>query len=257
MDYYSTLGVDKNASQEEIKKAYRRQANQHHPDKGGDAAKFQKLQEAYSTLSDPQKKAVYDNPQPQFHGFPGGFPGDDFGDIFSQFFGGRFHHRQNRKQIVTIRIDISLHDAYHGGEKSFQLNTPQGNKPINISIPKGIDNGHQIQYDNLIDGVILVGEFYITPDSNFERRGYNLYSKQNISVLDLIVGTTLVIKTIGGKELNVTIKPNTQPNSQIRITGYGMPVVNTNQFGDQYLIINPIIPENINQEIIDAIVRNK
>ena len=259
MDHYSTLGVKKNASPEEIKKAYRRLANQHHPDKGGDASKFQKLQEAYSTLSDPQKKAAYDNPQPQFGGFQGGFGGfDGFpNDIFSQFFGGGFHHRRNQKQVVQIPIEVSLYDAYHGGEKTLQLNTSEGIKTITIKIPKGVDTGNQVQYDNVIDSVILVINFNVIRDSKFERNGQHLLSKQNISVLDLIVGTTITIKTISGKELNVVIKPNTQPNSQIRVSGHGMPIVNTNQYGDYYLIVNPIIPENINQEIIDAIVRNK
>lgn len=253
MDHYSTLGVNKNASPEEIKKAYRRLANQHHPDKGGDAAQFQKLQEAYSTLSDPQKKAAYDNPQPQFGGF-GGF----HEDIFSHFFGGGgFHHRRNRKQIAQIALDVSLYDAYYGGEKILQLNTEQGVKTINITIPKGVATGNQVQYDNLIDSVILVVNFNVIGDSKFERNGQHLISKQNISVLDLIVGTTITVKTISGKELNVVIKPNTQPNSQIRIAGHGMPIVNTNEYGDYYLIVNPIIPENINQEIIDAIVRTK
>ena len=255
MDHYSTLGVNKNASPEDIKKAYRRLANQHHPDKGGDAAQFQKLQEAYSTLSDPQKKAAYDNPQPQFDGF-GGFPED----IFSHFFGGGgFHHHRNRKQVAQISVDISLHDAYTGGEKSIQLNTPQGLKTINVKIPRGVDTGNQVQYDNLIDSVILIIRFNVMADSRFERNGQNLYSKQNISVLDLIVGTTITVKTISGKELKVSVKPNTQPNSQIRISGHGMPIVNSNhyQYGDYFLIVNAVIPENINQEIIDAIVRNK
>lgn len=254
MDHYSTLGVDKNASQEEIKKAYRRMANQHHPDKGGNAAQFQKIQEAYSTLSDAEKKAQYDNPQPQFGGFPGGFPED----IFSHFFGGGspFHHH-NQRQMFRVRIDVTLQEAYNGGVKTLQLNGPQGSRPITITIPKGIDTGHQMQYDNLIESGILIVDFNVIPDSRFERRDQNLYCKHNISVLDLIVGTSIVVKTISGKELNVTIKPNTQPNSQIRIAGHGMPVLNTNHYGDQYLIINPIIPQNINQEIIDAIVRNK
>ena len=92
MDHYQTLGVAKNATPDEIKKAYRKLASQHHPDRGGDTARFQTIQAAYDTLSDPQKRAQYDNPPPQFNGFnpqQNGFDfhfGSGFPDIFGQFF---------------------------------------------------------------------------------------------------------------------------------------------------------------------------
>ena len=261
MDHYSTLGVDRNASPDEIKKAYRRLANQHHPDKGGDAAQFQKLQEAYSTLSDPEKKAQYDNPRQHggfnfhHHGF-----GDmgDINDMFNQFFGGRSpFHQQNRKQVISVAIQITLQEAYYGVEKSLRLNTQQGSRVVKLSIPKGIDTNNQVQYDDLVDFAVLVVQFEVLQDPKFERREQHLYCKQRISVLDLIAGTTVTVKTISGKELKVNIKPKTQPNSQIRISGEGMPIINTGQYGDQFLIVDAFIPENINQEIINCIENNK
>ena len=131
MDYYKTLGVNRNASAEEIKKAYKRQAMKHHPDKGGDSAKFQKLNEAYDTLKNPEKKSYYD----QFGATPnqnmGGntrswefrsdnFP-NDIGDIFNQFFGGGgspFGHRQQirKNRDIVIEAQIDLEDVLTGKE---------------------------------------------------------------------------------------------------------------------------------------------
>lgn len=264
MDYYAVLGVPKSATPDEIKKAYRKLASQHHPDKGGDKAKFQEIQEAYAILSDPNKKAQYDNPQPQMQGFPGGFSwtvnnGDvNINDIFSQMFGQQFTQgvRPNR-QIFRTTVAISLHEAYNGGNKILELNTQSGKKVIDIKIPKGVNNGDQLRYDKVIDQANLIIEFQIMPDLRFERKGNDLFCNQSISVLDLIAGTNLDFKTINGKNLNVSIKPKTQPYMQIKLLGYGMPILNTDKYGDQYLLLKPYIPDNISNEIIDSILRNK
>ena len=88
MDYYETLGVNHTTQPDEIKKAYRKLASKHHPDKGGDAEQFKKIQEAYDTLSDPQRKHEYDNPNPFGQGNP--FGQQDMGDIFETFFLGDY-----------------------------------------------------------------------------------------------------------------------------------------------------------------------
>ena len=107
MDYYNTLGVPRDADQDTIKKAYRKLAMKHHPDHGGDPTEFQKINEAYETLSNTDKRFQYDNPSAQAQGFPGGFSfnaqGFDINDIFSQIFGQRqqFHHQEPSAQNST------------------------------------------------------------------------------------------------------------------------------------------------------------
>jgi len=258
MDHYATLGVAKNATSDEIKKAYRKLASQHHPDKGGDTNKFQEIQTAYDTLSDPQKRSMYDNPQPQ--GFPGGFRmnvnGLDINDIFGQMFNQNFGQRPQR-QVYRTQVIVSLLEAYNGTNKILELNTNSEKKIIDIKVPKGVNSGDQLRYDNVLDSASLMIEFNVMPDLRFERRGQDLFCNHSIDVFDLIVGTNLEFTTISGKKLAVTIKPKTQPYMQVKLAGQGMPIPNSNMFGDQYILLKPFIPDNINSEIVDTILRNR
>ena len=260
MDHYAVLGVAKTATPDEIKKAYRKLASQHHPDKGGDTATFQKIQEAYAILSDPDKRAQYDNPQPQ--GFPPGFnvnvngmPGFDFGDIFGQVFGQQ--QRPFGRQVFRTSINVSLIDAYRGTNHILQLQTPQGLKVIDIKIPPGVKTGDQMRYDNVLENATLMVEFNILPDLKFDRKGNDLYSNQSISVLDLIVGNTFKFVTISGSTVEVRVRPKTQPYVQLKLAGHGMPIVNTGQFGDQLILIKPFIPDNIDNSIIQSILHSR
>ena len=266
MDHYQTLGVAKTATPDEIKKAYRKLASQHHPDKGGDTAMFQKVEEAYRVLSDPQKRQEYDNPTKPFpfqdFGQPGGFSfnvnGMDFGDIFGQMFGQQVHRpQQQRTPVFRTGVNISLKDAYTGTTHQLKLQTQAGQQFISIDIPKGIKNGDQIKYDNVIDKAVLIVEFRVTPDLRFERRGNDLYCTHSIDVLDLIVGTTFVFTTINGKMLEVNIKPKTQPHMQLKIKGEGMPIYGTATYGDQIILLNPYIPDNIDDTITQSILQSK
>lgn len=261
MDYYAVLGVAKNATSDDIKKAYRKLASQHHPDKGGDTSKFQQIQEAYSVLSDDQKRKMYDNPPNQQQGFGGfstnnqNFSFNNFNDIFGQIFNNRgFGYA---KQVVRTSIMLSLQDAYYGASKILELNTQDGKKVIDIKVPPGVNNGDQMRYENIIDQATLIVEFVISPDLRFERRNQDLYCNVSISVLDLITGSQIEFVTISGKTLQVNIKPKTQPYMYIKIQGHGMPIINSNNYGDQYLLLKPFIPDNIDQEIIDTILRTK
>lgn len=262
MDHYNTLGVPRDASQEDIKKAFRKLAMTHHPDKGGDPNEFQKINEAYEVLSNPDKRLQYDNPSPRQNPFNGGFQyaqsGFDLNDIFNQIFGQRGPNNPNQQQTYRTRVTVSLVDAYKGNDHILQLALQTGVKVINIKVPIGIQSGDHVRYDNIIDNATLIVEFIVIPDLRFDRQGNDLYANLPISVLDLIVGTKVEFTTISGNKVEVTINPNTQPTQQIRLRGMGMPLHSANNvFGDQILLLKPYIPDNISNDIIESINRFK
>lgn len=257
MDHYAVLGVSKNSTPEEIKKAYRKLASQHHPDKGGDTAKFQQIQEAYAVLSDPDKKAEYDNPVRNNRGFQWNANGIDLNDIFGMAFSDMQRGARSNRQLLRTQVNISLVEAYNGTNHILQLHTQEGHKVIDIKIPPGINQGDQMRYDNVLQHATLIVIFNILPDLKFERRQHDLYTNQSISVLDLIAGSSFEFTTISNKLVQVKIPPKTQPFMQMKLQGFGMPIMNTSNYGDQYILLKPYIPDNIDKSIIDSILRTR
>jgi curved DNA-binding protein len=263
-DYYSTLGVGKNANTDDIKKAYRKLASQHHPDKGGDTATFQKIEEAYRVLSDPQQRQQYDNPIAQGNPF-GGFPGGGFqfnmnGFNMDEIFGQMFRQHQNPfNQQNTYRTTfwITLEQVYNGGEEVLKLQTPTGAHMVKVNIPKGIPDGGQVRYERVIDSHDLIVEYRIHNHLKYERKMNNLYTNHSISVLDLIVGSTFQFDTISGKKLEVTVQPQTQPYMHLKLNNQGLPIQGTNQYGDQIILLKPFIPDNIDSRITDSILLSR
>jgi DnaJ-class molecular chaperone len=242
-DYYQLLGLPKNASDEEIKKAYRTLAMKHHPDRGGDSTTFQKIQEAYSVLSDPQERAEYDNPQPQFGpGGPGGFhfnfgpggPQFNFGGghPFADIFGG--FQRQMGNRPLQLQTAVNLEDAFYGKEIVASIQLPSGREQtINISIPQGIHEGTTLRLsgmgDDSIQGaprgdILLV--VHINDHPVFKRQGDDLLREYSVSAIDAMIGGTILVQTIDGKNLEAKIAPGTQHDTVMSLGGYGMPNFN-------------------------------
>lgn len=260
MDHYQTLGVAKNATPDDIKKSYRKLASKHHPDKGGDTATFQKIEEAYRILSDPQQRQQYDNPMPQ--GFNQGFNFNGGPDIFQDFMSQMFRQqhqqqRQRQKPVFRTIVSVTLVQSYKGEEQVIRLQTPTHTHAATIQTPKGVHNGDQVKLDNIIQDASLIAEFRVMPDLKYDRNGNDLLSNHPISVLDLIAGTSFEFTTISGKTFEVTVKPKTQPFIQLKIAGQGMPIHGTNNFGDQIILLKPFIPDIIDESIMKSILQSK
>tara|TARA_B100001248_G_scaffold81197_1_gene58990 strand:- start:18984 stop:19856 length:873 start_codon:yes stop_codon:yes gene_type:complete len=275
-DHYKILGISENASQDEIKRAYKKLAKEHHPDlNGGDDSQFKKINEANNTLSDQQKRQQYDMER-RFgaqggHGpfnFSGGFddiiidadgPGG-FGNIFEQFFGNRsnqtFRQRKAkplRNQDIRISLTVSLEDVYYGRTKEVLVKTPDGtNQNVKIDIPKACDNGTQIKFAGLGSkqhSDLRPGDLYvvlsIAGHKNFTKKGNDLYTYLDIDIFDALLGTKVDVQHFN-TVIAVTVPPLTQPEDVIRIKGKGMQLNNTK--GNLYIKLNYRIPKELTKE---------
>jgi curved DNA-binding protein len=238
-DYYSTLGVSQNASPDEIKKAYRKLANKHHPDKGGDQAMFKDISVAYDTLSDPQKKAEYDQmrmggPQVRFHTGGGGF--NDFHDIFGgggpfggNPFGDMFGRRMPKNRDLNIQCQISLVDSYQGKQLEANYTLPSGRpQTVVINVPPGVSHGETIRYNGLGDDSIphlprgnLNVTIVVMPDPLFSRNGDDLYTTIYISPIEAMIGCRKKIKFITGSEKEIEIRPGVETGVEFASHGHG------------------------------------
>lgn len=282
MDYYSTLGVARTASPDEIKKAYRSLAMKHHPDRGGDEKKFKEISEAYEVLSDPQKKETFDlggdprnpgrgnygnsfNQGPfEFHfgqnpGVPPGME-DIFGNFGFNF--GRQRPQQRRNRSLNIVIDVTLEDVLSGKDLNAEIAIPgtSTKKMINIAIPPGIDNGQQIKYEGMGDSSIpgippgdLIVNINVMSHYIFRRDGTSLIYEQPVSVWDAIIGTTFDIKTLDNKTLNITVPAGTQPGTVLSCRGEGLPSLNNRARGNLLIHIRIDIPKHLTPDQLSRI----
>lgn len=271
-DYYGILGISKSASPEEIKKAYRSMAMKHHPDRGGDEAKFKQINEAYEVLSDPKKKQMFDmgvdpNAQHQGHsGFHQGpfefhFNSNNFEDIFQHFNFGFNNRRQARNRSVNVNVELTLEEVLHGKEINAEIAIPgSSEKTITINIPPGIEHGQQIRYqglgDNSISGVPpgdLFVNVRIRPDSRFRREGQNLIVEKVISVWDALLGTKISIKTLNNKSLEINIPAGTQPDTIMSCKGEGLPGMRNKTRGNLLIRIMVEIPKKLSSLQIEKL----
>ena len=245
-NHYQTLGVERTASAEDIKRAYRKLAGQHHPDRGGDTAKFQTIQAAYDVLGDPGKRQQYDNPVPQFSG---GAP-FDFDNIFNMF-GARFQQPGQPQQQVRMSLWITLADVAQGGRRTVSL----GNMTVEIEIPLGINDGDNVQYANLgPGGTNLIVNYRIHPHPRWQRQALNLTQDETVVIWDLILGGELPVRDIQGNTLNMMVPAGTQPGTMLRLKGRGLRD-RSGKTGDLFVRIQARLPDNIPQELRDQIAQ--
>ena len=269
MDYYSTLGINRNASQDEIKKAYKKMSMQHHPDRtGGDDAKFKEINEAYQTLNDPQKKQMYDQfgtADPRQHQYRSGdfefnFNGSPFGgmdDIFESFFGGGFGQRQRANRPIQVAVDVTLEDVLKGKTIGMEIALPTGRtKVVTVDIPVGVEHGQQIRYrgmgeqnnPNLPPGDLIV-QVRIRNHPSFQRFGDNILCETKVSVWDLMLGSKTIIRTLEGKNIEINIPAGTQPDTVLSCKSEGLPNMRTKIRGNLQIRIKAEIPRYDEQQI--------
>jgi DnaJ-class molecular chaperone len=262
-DHYNTLGVSKTASPDEIKKAYRKLASQHHPDKGGNKEKFQEIQSAYSVLSDEQKRAEYDNPKPQFGGgFNDGVP-PGFEDIFGQMFGGgrspfgdAFGRGRGRplNRTLSVQTDITLEEAFFGKELIATIQLPSGkDQVLEVKIPAGIRDGTSLKLSNMGDDSVASaprGDILLTiriiPHSIYQRNGDDLIRSLSISCFEAMLGCIKQFDTLDGKTLEINIPAGIQHGQLMNVHGHGMPRMEDPRMKGRLLLsINITIPTNL------------
>ena len=296
-DYYKVLGVSKDASTDEIKKAYRKLAMKYHPDRNPNnkqaEEKFKEINEANEVLSDSKKRAKYDQISNSYQAWQrqGGSPGafrwedlfgmgrgqyttrvevNDFGDLFEgmggfsdffkAFFGGigspsgasRRTRRSTSPQVQAYEqpITITLSEAYHGTTRILQLD----GKHIEVKIPAGVKSGSKVRVAGVgprqtngqnADIYLLIN---VSNDSQFDRKGDNLYGKAEIDLATAVLGGEVKVKTMKGEGI-LKIPPGTQPLQIFRLKERGMPKLKEKRkFGDLYIKVRVKIPRILNKK---------
>jgi curved DNA-binding protein len=268
-DHYQTLGVEPNASEAEIKKAYRGLAMKHHPDRGGDQAKFKEISSAYDTLSDQNKRAEYDQMRrggPQVRFTSGGFQdiNDMFGGNFDPFgsrsnpFADMFGRRGARNKDLNIQCQITLLDSYLGKQLEAAYRTPSGkNQTVVINVPPGISHGETIRYAGLGDDTIsqiprgnLNVTIIVQPDPNFTRIDDNLYTTVNITPIEAMIGCRKKVKLITGQEMDLDIRAGVESGTEFASGGNGFSNPHSGRKGKFVSVVKIQTPKVTDPEII-------
>ena len=257
-DYYQILGVAREANPDDIKRAYRRLASQHHPDKGGDTHRFQEIEEAYRVLSDPAQRQQYDNPRSGF-GMPFGSGGIDLDQIFNMF----GHNIRQQSRTPRLTLWIGLRDVALGGRRTVALQIGNQTSNVEIDIVPGIGDGDTIRYPALAPGgQDLIITFRIQNLPGWTRDGVDLATEVDVSVFDLILGRDIEVMDIRGRALLLAIPPGTQPGAALRMRGQGLPASTIpgkagGRPGDMIVRVRARLPANYSQDFLDAVRRER
>lgn len=280
IDYYSVLGLDRSASTDEVKKAYRKLARKYHPDVNPNneeaKQKFQQVNEANEVLSDPEKRKKYDEygehwrhadefekakqQQNSTKGF-GGFDfssskmnNEGFSDFFESLFGNRQGWQSNAGfagQDYRAELHLTLRQAAQTHKQTLEIN----GKKIRITVPAGVSDGQVIklagQGETGFNGGTS-GDLYITfvlePDSKFSREGNTLYSTEHIDLYTAVLGGEAQVETLNG-QVKVKVKPETQNGTKVRLRGKGFPLYKKeNQAGDLIVTLTIDIPKGLSDK---------
>ncbi len=282
IDYYKILGLDKNASTDDIRKAYRKLARKHHPDLNPNDKeahkKFQQVNEANEVLSDPAKRKKYDQygkdwqhadefekmrqqqgrSQSANRGetFSGDFGGDDFSDFFSSLFGGggpksRGRDSKLRGQDFQAELHLTLRDVYTTHPKTITIN----GKNIRLTIPAGIENGQKIKLKGHGGPGINSGPhgdlyitFQINDDPQFKRSGNDLFATAEIELYTAVLGGETTVETFNGK-VKLKLAPGTQNGTKVRLKSKGFPLYKKeDEYGDLYITYQVKIPVHLSEK---------
>lgn len=280
IDYYQVLGIAKNASTDDVKKAYRKLARQYHPDMNQDNKeahkKFQQINEANEVLSDPEKRKKYDQHgkdwkhadqyeearRAQQSRGDGGW-GQDFGtsegefsDFFESLFGGGGRRKRGQQgkfkgQDMQAELKLNLTDVYSTHQQTFTIN----GKKLRITIPAGAEDGQKIKLAsqggpgrNGGPGGDLYISFHIINNTKFRRTGNDLHTTVDIDLYSAVLGGEITIDSMNGK-IKVKVAEGTQNGTKIRLKGKGFPVYKKEgDFGDLFVTYQIIIPTNLTNE---------
>lgn len=286
-DYYKILGVERGASETDIKKAFRKLAHKYHPDvsKEKDAeAKFKDVNEAYQTLSDPEKRAAYDQlgqrrdgsnfePPPGWGGFGGagasGFGGFDFGDSgfdFSDLFSHMGASRARQPEAgedLNAEVQITPEQAFNGTTVSLSLREPEAGadgrvrhvtKTLEVKVPAGTISGQRMRlagkggpgYNGGPNGNLYI-TINISEGGRFRVDGRDVYLTVPLAPYEAVLGTEAVIPTLSGGKISVKVPAGAKAGQKIRIAGKGFPN-KKGAAGDMYLVISIVVPPALTEE---------
>ncbi|WP_053977464.1 DnaJ C-terminal domain-containing protein [Mangrovimonas xylaniphaga] len=283
IDYYKILGVDKNASDSDIKKAYRKLARKYHPDLNPNdkeaEKKFKEINEANEVLSHPENRKKYDkygkdwqhseafeeaqrqqqSQRGHYQSSSGRFSEEDFSDFFSSMFGGGGGFRSShghgqpkfRGQDYNAELHLELEDVYKTHKRTLTVD----GKNIRLTIPAGVRNGQIIKIKGYGGEGINGGpkgdlhiKFSINNHSKFKRDHNNLYTDLDLNLYTAVLGGEVIIDTFDGK-LKLKVKPETQNGTKVKLKGKGFPVYKKEgEFGDLYVTYHIKTPTNLSEK---------